>query len=63
MNSVVVGNPCFRKHSIEIIPPEDLLELPEKTYKMNRKKTPGERRKSIAKSYSVVMDQKTVIKP
>ena len=32
MNSVVLGNPIFKKYNIEISPGENLLKLPEMTY-------------------------------
>ena len=35
MNSVVLGNPFFRKHTIEINPGENILKLPEITYELN----------------------------
>ena len=64
MNSVVLGNPFFRKYSIEISPGDNILKLPEMTYELNEIKTPSEGRKMVPKRrYPVVMSQKVIIKP
>ena len=64
MNSVVLGNPFFRKHSIEISPGDKILKLPDRTYELIEIKTPSEGRKMVPKRrYPVVMSQKVNIKP
>ena len=64
MNSVVLGNPFFRKYSFEISAGDNILKLPEMTYELNEIKTPSEGRKMIPKRrYPVVMNQKVNIKP
>ena len=42
LNSVVLGNPFFKKFNIEISPGENLLKLPEMTYQLNEIRTPKE---------------------
>jgi len=64
MNSVVIGNPFFKKSNIEISPGELLLKLPDMTYQLNEIKVPKEGRRKVTKSrYPVVTHQKTIIKP
>ena len=64
MNSVVLGNPFFKKYNIEISPGENLLKLPEMTYQLNEIAIPKEGRRKIPKSrYPVFMCQKTTVKP
>ena len=64
MNSVVLGNPFFKKYNIEISPGENLLKLPEMTYQLNEIKIPKEARRKIPKSrYAIFMYQKTTVKP
>ena len=64
MNSVVLGNPFFRKHSIEISPGDNILKLPEMTYELSEIKTPSEGRKMVPKQrYPIVTSQKVNIKP
>ena len=64
MNSVVLGNPFFKKYNIEISPRENLLKLPEMTYQLNEIRIPKEGRRKIPKSrYQVFMYQKTTVKP
>ena len=64
MNSVVLGNPFFKKYNIEISPGENLLKLPEMTYQLNEIRKPKEGRRKIPKSrYPVLMYQKTTVKP
>ena len=64
MNSVVLGNPFFKKYNIEISPGENLLKLPEMTYQLNDIRIPKEGRRTIPKSrYPVFMYQKTTVKP
>ena len=64
MNSVVLGNPFFKKYNIEISPGENLLKLPEMTYQLNEIGIPKEGRRKIPKSrYPVFMFQKTTVKP
>ena len=64
MNSVVLGNPFFKKYNIEISPGENLLKLPEMTYQLNEIRIPKEGRRKIPKSrYPVFMFQKTTVKP
>ena len=64
MNSVVLGNPFFRKYSIEIRPGDNTLKLPEMTYELIEIKTPSEGRKTDPKRRSlVVMSQTVIIKP
>ena len=50
MNSVVLGNPFFRKYNIEISPGENLLKLPEITYQLNEIRIPKEVRRKIPQS-------------
>ena len=40
MNSVVLGNPFFKKYNIEISPGENLLKRPEMTYQLNEIRIP-----------------------
>ena len=64
MNSVVLGNPFFKKYNIEISPGENLLKLPDMTYQLNEINIPGQGRKKISKTkYPVCLLQKIVIKP
>ena len=64
MNSVVLGNPFFRKYNIEISPGENLLKLPEMTYQHNEIRIPKEGRRRIPKSrYPVLMYKKMTVKP
>ena len=64
MNSVVLGNPFFKKYHIEISPGENLLKLPDMTYQLNEIKLPSHGRKKIPKTkYPVCLLQKIVIKP
>ena len=64
MNSVVLGNPFFRKHSIEINPGENILKLPELTFELKEIKTPREGSKTIPKRrYAVVMSQEVIVRP
>ena len=64
MNSIVLGNPFFKKYNIEISPGENLLKLPEKTYQLNEIRIPKEGRRKLPKSrYPVFMYQKTTVKP
>ena len=64
MNSVVLGNPFFKKYNIEISPGENLLKLSEMTYQLNEIRIPKEGRRKIPKSrYPVFMFQKTTVKP
>ena len=64
MNSVVLGNPFFKKYNIEICPVENLLKLPDMTYQLNEIKIPSHGRKKIPKTkYPVCIQQKMVIKP
>ena len=63
MNSVVLGNPFFKKYNIEISPGENLLKLPEMTYQLNEIRIPKEGRRKFAKSrYPVFLTQKTTVK-
>ena len=62
MNSVVLGNPFFKKYNIEISPRENLLKLPDMTYQLKEIKTPSQGRKKIPKTkYPVCLLQKIVI--
>ena len=64
MNSVVLGNPFFKKYNIEISPGENLLKLPEMTYQLNEIRIPQEGRRKFPESrYPVFMYQKTIVKP
>ena len=64
MNSIVLGNPFFKKYNTEISPGENLLKLPEMTYQLNEIRIPKEGRRKIPKSrYLVFMYQKTTVKP
>ena len=64
MNSVVLGNPFFRKSSMKNSPGDNILKLPEMIYELNEIKTPSEGRKTVPKQrYPVVMSQKVIIKP
>ena len=64
MNSIVLGNPFFKKYNIGISPGENLLKLPELTYQLNEIRIPKEGRRRIPKSrYPVFMYQKTTVKP
>ena len=64
MNSIVLGNPFFKKYNIEISPGENLLKLPQMTYQLNEKRIPKEGRRKIPKiKYPVFMYQKTTVKP
>ena len=36
MNSVILGNPFFKKHNITIDPRNNLLQLPDLTVQLNR---------------------------
>ena len=64
MNSVVLGNPCFKKYNIEISPGENLLKLPEMTYQLNETRIPKEGGRRIPRSrYPVFMYQKISVKP
>ena len=64
MNSVVLGNPFFKKYNIEISPGENLLKLPDMTYQLNEIKIPSQGRKKIPKTkYPVCLLQKIVIRP
>ena len=64
MNSVVLGNPFFKKYNIEISPADNLLKLPDMTYQLNEIKIPREGRRKIPKTrYPVLMSQKTFVKP
>ena len=64
MNSVVLGNPFFKKYKIEISPGENLLKQPDMTHQLNEIKFPKEGRRKILKSrYPVLTYQKTVIMP
>ena len=64
MNSVLIGNPFFRKYDIEISPGDNLLKLPEVTYELNEIKSPNEGRKTIPKRrYQIAMNQKNTIRP
>ena len=49
MNSVVLGNPFFKKYNIEISPGENLLKLPDMTYQLNEIKIPSHGRKKFQK--------------
>ena len=49
MNSVVLGNPFFKKYNIEIGPGENLLKLSEMTYQLNEIRIPKEGRRKIPK--------------
>ena len=62
MNSVVLGNPFFKKYFIEISPGENLLKLPEMNYQLNEIKIPKGRKKIPKTRYPVCMTQKLVIK-
>ena len=46
MNSVVLGNPFFKKYNMDISPGENLLKLPEMTYQLNEIKIPKGRKDS-----------------
>ena len=64
MNSLVLGNPFFKKYNIEISPGENLLKLPEMTYQLNEIRIPKEGRRRIPKSrYPVFLYQKITVKP
>ena len=64
MNSVVLGNPFFKKYNIEINPGENLLKLPDMTHQLNEIKVPSHGGRKIPKTrYSVCLQQKMVIKP
>ena len=64
MDSVVLGNPFFKKYNIEISPGENLLKLPEMTYQLNDIRIPKEGRRKIPESrYPVFMFQKITVKP
>ena len=64
MNSVVIGNPFFKKYNIEISPADNNLKLPDMTYQLNEIKIPREGRRKIPKTrYPVLMSQKTFIEP
>ena len=64
MNSVVLGNPFFKKFNIEISPDENLLKLPEMTYQLNEIRIPKDGRRRIPKSrYPVFMYQKITVEP
>ena len=59
MNSVVLGNPFFR-----ISRGENILKLPDMTYRLNEIKIPSHESKKIPKTkYLVCIQQKIVIKP
>ena len=49
MNSVVLGNPFFKKYNIEMSPGENLLKLPEMTYQLNEIRIPKEGRRKVPK--------------
>ena len=64
MNSVVLGNPFFKKYTIEISPEENLLKVPDMTYQLNEVKVPSHGRRKIPKTkFPVFIQQKLVIKP
>ena len=64
MDSVVLGNPFFKKYNIEKSPGENLLKLPDMTYQLNEIKILSQGRKKISKTkYPVCLLQKTVIRP
>ena len=64
MNSVVLGNPFFKKHNIEISPGENLLKLSEMTYQLNEIRIPREVGRKIPKyRFPILMFQKTTVKP
>ena len=64
MNSVLLGNPFFKKSKIEISPGENLLKLPEMTYQLNEIRIPMEGRRKIPKNRNpVFMYQKPTLKP
>ena len=50
MNSVVLGNPFFKKYKTGIGPGENLLKLPEMTYQLNEIRIPKEGRRKIPKT-------------
>ena len=64
MNSVVLGNPFYKKYNNEISPGANLLKLQKMTYQLNEIRTPKEgRRKNPKSRYPVFMYQKTTVKP
>ena len=63
-NSVVLGNPFFKKYKIEICPGENLLELLDMNYQLNEIEIPSQGRKKFPKTKcSVCSQQKNIIKP
>ena len=61
MNSVVLGNPFFKKYINEISPDENLLKLPEMTYQLTEIRIPKEGRRKNPKSRNpVFMYQKNI---
>ena len=64
MNSVVLGNPFFKKYNIEIRPGDNVLKLSEMTDQLNEVRIPKEGRHKIPKSkYPAFTFQKTTVKP
>ena len=64
MNSVVLGNPFFKKYNIEINPGENILILSDMNYHLKEIKTPSQSRREIPRTkYPLRLLQKTVIRP
>ena len=65
MNSIILGNPFFRKHSIEISPTENLLKFPDLTFQLNEIKSLNNNRSFVKPScsYNLKTMQKRTLKP
>ena len=60
MNSVVLGNPFFKKYNIEIRPGENLLKLPDVIYQLNEIKITNQGTKKFPKTkFPVCLHKKT----
>ena len=44
MNSMILGNPFFKKHDIDVCPTRNLLKLPQMTFHMNNIKVEKKRK-------------------
>ena len=65
MNSIILGHPFFKKHSIEISPTENLLKFPDLTFQLNEIKTQNKTRSFVKPTcnYDLKTMQKRTLKP
>ena len=65
MNSILLGNPFFKKHEIDICPKDNLLKLPDLTLQLNEIRSPrGQPKKvEVPTKYPILASCKKTIQP